>query len=101
MIPQRGHPLVLAIYLQSRGFAFVLFDSGLTPVDWGIHESHGPTKNARCLTRMNSLLELHAPDVVVLQDMSDRGTHRASRIQQLNEHIAELAILRDMLVHKY
>ena len=101
MIPRKRHDLVLAIYPQSRGFAFVLFEGWLSAVDWGIHEARGPGKNARCLTRINSLLELHMPDVVVLQDMSDRGTRRAPRIQQLNDRIAELAELRGIIVRKY
>jgi hypothetical protein len=63
----------------------------LAPVDWGAQEARGKNKNARCLTRIASLLALHTPDVLVLQDMSERGTLRASRIQELNRRIAELA----------
>jgi hypothetical protein len=101
MIPRRRYDLGLAIYPQSRGFAFALFESWLSPIDWGIHEARGPHKNARSLARINSLLELHMPDVIVLQDMSNRGTRRASRIQELNRRIAELAHLRGMGVQKY
>ncbi len=36
MIMRRSHELVLAIYLQKRGFAFVLFEAKLAPVDWGV-----------------------------------------------------------------
>jgi hypothetical protein len=39
MISRRRYDLVLAIYPQTRGFAFVLFEGWLSPVDWGIHES--------------------------------------------------------------
>jgi hypothetical protein len=101
MISQKGHDLVLAIYPQSRGFAFALFDGWLSPVDWGIHDARGRGKNAHCLTRINSLLELHMPDVVVLQDMTDRGTHRAPRIQEFNDRISELVQLRGIMVRKY
>jgi hypothetical protein len=92
---------VLAVYPQSRGFAFALFESWLSPVDWGIHEARGPRKNAQSLARINSLLELHMPDVVVLQNMSDRGTRRVTRIRELNQRIADLADLRSMAIHKY
>ena len=101
MITRRRYDLVLAIYPQSRGFAFALFESWLSPVDWGIHEARGPRKNAQCLARINSLLELHMPDVIVLQDMSNPGTRRVPRIQELNRRIAELAHLRGIVVHKY
>src|SRR5262249_27206682 len=101
MIPRRRYDLVLAIYPQSRGFAFVLFEGWLSPVDWGVHDARGPRKNAWCLNKINSLLDLHMPEVVVLQDMSDRDSHRAPRIQELNERIADLADRRGMVVHKY
>jgi hypothetical protein len=101
MIPRKRYDLILAIYPQSRGFAFVLCEGWLAPADWGIHEARGPEKNARCLARINSLLELHMPDVVVLQDMADGGTRRAPRVQELNARIADLADLRGMKVRKY
>ncbi len=101
MIPPRRYDLVFAIYHQTRGFAFVLFEGPLAPVDWGVYEARGADKNARCLQRIASLLELHTPDVLVLQDMSERGTHRALRIQELNRHAKELADERGMLVRTY
>jgi hypothetical protein len=101
MITRRRYDLVLSIYPQSRGFAFALFESWLSPVDWGIHEARGPRKNAQILARINSLLDLHMPDVIVLQDMSNPGTRRVPRIQELNRRIAELAHLRSIAVHKY
>ena len=101
MITRRRYDLVLAVYPQSRGFAFALFESWLSPVDWGIHEARGPRKNAQSLAGINSLLELHMPDVIVLQDMSNPGTRRVPRIQELNRRMAELVHLRGIVVHKY
>ena len=93
MIYRRRHDLVFAIHIQSRGFAFVLFEGWLAPVDWGVYDARGADKNARSLIRINSLLELHSPDVLVLQDMSERGTRRARRIRELNRRAAELAAI--------
>ena len=101
MISRRRHDLVFAIHLQSRGFAFVLFEGWLAPVDWGVYDARGADKNARCLDRINSLLALHTPDVLVLQDMSESGTRRANRIRELNRDAAELADQRGMLVRTY
>jgi hypothetical protein len=81
MIYRRRYDLVLAIYLQSRGFAFVLFDGWLAPVHWGVYDARGADKNVRCLDRIDSLLALHTPDVLVLQDMSESGTRRAHRFE--------------------
>jgi hypothetical protein len=82
MISRKRYDLVFAIYIQSRGFAFVLFEGWLASVDWGVFKARGAGKNARCLTRIASLLELHTPYVLVLQDMSERGTRRANRISR-------------------
>jgi hypothetical protein len=101
MIPRRRYNLVFAIYPQTRGFAFALFEGWLVPVDWGVYEARGADKNTRCLKRIVSLLALHTPDVLILQDMSERGTRRARRIQELNRHAAELADERGMLVRTY
>jgi hypothetical protein len=101
MISHKRYDLVLAIYLQSRGFAFVLFDGWLAPVDWGVYDARGADKNARCLDRIDSLLALHTPDVLILQDMSESGTRRAHRIRELNRDAAELADQRGMLVRTY
>jgi hypothetical protein len=101
MIYRRRHDLVLAIHVQSRGFAFILFEGRLTPVDWGVQEIRGADRNAHCMTRIASLLALHTPDVLVLQDMSDLGTVRAPRIQELNRRIAELASQCGVLVCTY
>jgi len=101
MIFQRRYDLVLAIHVQSRGFAFVLFEGWLAPVDWGAQETSGADNKARYLTRITSLLTLHTPDVLVLQDMSERGTLRAPCIQELNRRIAELADQRGILVRTY
>jgi hypothetical protein len=101
MIFRRRHNLVFAIYLQSRGFAFGLFEGWLAPVDWGVHEVRGADKNARCLARIDSLFALHTPDVAVLEDMSERNTRRALRIRKLNRDIAKLAERRGISVRTY
>ena len=86
----RPHSLVLAIYLSTRGLAFVVFESPLCPIDWGVKEVRGPRKNDACLTTVGSLLERYAPGIVVLQDTSPEGTRRSRRIRHLNDAIAEL-----------
>jgi hypothetical protein len=101
MIFRRRYDLVFAIYLQSRGFAFVLFEGWLAPVDWGVYDARGAGKNARCLDRIESLFDLHTPDVLVLQNMSEGGTHRVHRIRVLNRRAAELAHERDIVVRTY
>jgi len=85
------YTLVTAIYLNSRGFAFVLFEGPLAPRDWSVVEARGKDKRERILSRIDGLLARYKPDFVVLQDTSQGGTHRPHRIRRLNETIAEAA----------
>src|SRR4051794_6126842 len=93
--------LILAIHLQTRGFAYVLFDQSRTPIDWGVYDARGADKNTRSLIRIHSLLEFHTPDVLVLQDMSESGTRRVRRIRELNRRAAELADQRGVRLKTY
>src|SRR5437870_2991218 len=97
----RRYAWVIAVYLNTRGFAFVLFESSLSPVDWGVKEVRGPRKHAQCLAKVAAILDQSQPDVLVLQDTSPKGTPRAQRITKLNAAIAQLAESRRMLVHAY
>ena len=84
---------MLAIYPNTRGFAFVVFEGPLAPVDWGVTEIRGTNKNKRCLRRIAMLFGQYEPDALVLQNMSepDGGVHRARRIRNLNDAIVVLA----------
>ena len=95
----RRYAFVLAVYVNTRGFAFVLFEGPLAPVDWSVREMRGPRKHARCLARIVAILDQYLPDVLVLQDTS--ATLRARRITKLNEAIAALAEARGLPVYLY
>ena len=97
----RRYAFVLAIYLNTRGFAFVLFEGPLAPVDWSVREMRGARKHARCLARIVTILDQYLPDVLVLQDTSAQGTPRARRIVKLNEAVAALADARGLPVYLY
>ena len=101
MSSRKRPKLVLAIYFQTSGFGFVLLEHRFSPVDWGAPEVRGHDRAKRCLKQIDALLALHTPDVVVLQDMSTRGTRRAPRIQALNRQTAQLAKRRGMPVRTY
>ncbi|MEY9748874.1 hypothetical protein ABIF65_008248 [Bradyrhizobium japonicum] len=83
--------LVLSIYLNTRGFAFIVFEGRLSPYDWGIREMRGPRKGKGCLLRIAQIIDRYAPDVLVIQDTSEQGTRRARWISKLNGSIAGLA----------
>lgn len=87
----RRYTLVLSIYVNTRGFSFIVFEGHLAPFDWGIRETRGPQKDRGCLPRITQIFDHYAPDVLVIQDTSGQGTVRARWISNLNASIAKLA----------
>jgi Holliday junction resolvasome RuvABC endonuclease subunit len=101
MIGIQKHPFVLAIYLNTRGFSYVLFEGPLAPYDWSVREIRGSEKFVQCLAKIVDMLDRYLPEVLVLQDTSATGTLRAPRIAEINAAIAELAEARGLPVHAY
>ncbi len=97
----RRYELVLAIYPNTSGFAFVLFEGSLSPIDWGVTAVRGRDRNDRCLQIIASMFARHEPDVLVLQDTSVRGTRRSRRVTNLNAAIFKLAELNDIPICTY
>ena len=101
MNPFRRNALVLALYCNTRGFAFVLIEGSLSPFDWGIGEARGKRKLRRSLERISTILDRYFPDVIVIQDTSPSGTRRALRIVRLNGEVAKLAEDRGIPVPRF
>jgi hypothetical protein len=97
----RRYAVVLSVYLNTRGFAFVLFEGPLSPFDWGVKELRGRGKHGRCLAKVEAIFGRHRPDILVLQDMSPSGTVRAQRINHLNSAVAKLGVDFGMPVYAY
>ncbi len=92
MNDQPRHRLVLAVYLSTQGFAFVLFEGPLAPFDWGVHgpPPQGVDRNLWCLRRIAQIMRETTPEVLVLQEMSHSAIRRTSRIRRLNETLGEM-----------
>jgi hypothetical protein len=84
---------VFAVYPNTRGLAFVVFEGQLAPVDWGVKTIRGKRKHSQCLRHIERILARYEPDSIILQDMSPTGTRRASRITEINSAIEELCEL--------
>jgi hypothetical protein len=97
----RRYATVLAVYPNTRGFAFVLFESPLSPIDWGVKEMRGRRKQGRSVASLGTILDRYQPDIMVLQDTSLTGTHRAKRVTKLNAAFAALAPGRSIPVYAY
>jgi hypothetical protein len=82
MTSPRKHVLTMSLYLNSRGFAFVLFEGTRSPYDWGVFDVRGAQKDRHVVDKVRRLLRQYVPDVLVMQDTSTAGTPRATRLAQ-------------------
>jgi hypothetical protein len=92
---------MLAMYVNSRGFAFVLFEGTLSPYDWGIFELRGAKRDAICLHKMRQLLDRYDVDALVIQNTDPDGTRRALRLTALNAAVEAAARQHGLPVFKY
>ena len=97
----RKYALTMSLYLNSRGFAFVLFEGTLSPYDWGVFDVRGPEKDRHVVDKVLRLLRQYVPDVLVMQDTSPEGTPRAKRLATLNSELVALAQELGMPVFTY
>ena len=93
---KKNFPRVLSIYPSTRGYAFVLFDSPLSPADWGNREIKKDVGSAKCIESIKEMLLRFRPDVLVLEDATERETQRTLRIKRITKALqpatAELSI---------
>lgn len=91
MLKHNNNPRVLSIYPTTRGCAFVLFDSPLSPHDWGNKDIKKDVGNAKCIAIIKDMLARFRPDVLVLEDALERQTKRSIRIRRISKAIASTA----------
>src|SRR6266571_2790960 len=92
--------LILAIYLTTRGFGFVVFEGRQRTIDWGVKDARGD-KNPKVLAKIEELMSWYRPEVLVLENAHGAGSRRAERIRQLNLQVVELAKTRKIPVRQF
>jgi hypothetical protein len=92
--------LVLAIHPTSRGFGWVLFETALKPVDWGLATVR-VKRSAESLRRFERLLDRYKPQVVVFEEFGEHPARRADRIQALCHRMIALAGSRGLYTPVY
>lgn len=96
----RRHDHVLALYPFTRGFAFTLFESPMSLLEWGVKDVRGNQKNALALEATKRLIERLQPDILVLQNFLGLHPPRAARIRRLQRLIEGHALSHAIEVHK-
>ncbi len=87
----KHHPFVLSIYPTSKGYAFVLFEGEQAPYDWGVKDIRKRGKNEATLEGLKSLIERYRPDYLIIEDCTEKGSRRSSRIRRLYRTITHYA----------
>lgn len=95
MIPK--YPRILSLVPSSYGLGFARMEGVNTLADWGVKYAEG-NKNAICIARVKRLIELHQPEVVVLEDILGAGVRRHARTHKLTAQIVALAEKRKIPV---
>ena len=87
----RRHDLVMAVFPNARGFAYVVFEGPLAPIDWGMSDAYGPEKNTKSLRLISAAVRRLLPDLLVLRGLTGEVLGRNSRLRRLQEAIALFA----------
>lgn len=101
MNQKTNNNLVLAVYPTSRGYAFVLFEGPQSPHDWGVKEIRKKNKNEQTLKSIHALIERYRPDCLIIEDHTEHGSRRSSRIRRLYRMIAHLAETEQVELFRY
>lgn len=91
------HMRVLALDPFARGFGFVVLEGPENLIDWGMKEAR-KNKTARSLEQTAALIEHYQPDVVVVENVTNKSCRRRSRVQELIQEILALAASRQVRV---
>ena len=89
------HVRILAVSLSSSGFGYAVMEGNNRLVGYGnmvIKEG----KNARVVIHVDKIVTRYQPNVLVLQDMNAKGTHRHERIKKLHRSVVEIAKKRQI-----
>ncbi len=89
MLKHKNYNRVLSIYPIIKGFAFVLFDSPLSPHDWGGKHLKKDVGSVQCIAAIRDMLRRYRPDVLVLDDVSGRQTTRVARLKHIYKAITK------------
>ena len=92
---------VLAVYAQSKGIAYAVFEGPQSPVDWGVKGLKGDRKNIKGLKVVEALVMQFQPDAIVIEDSAGKGSRRSERIRRLYRSIESLAGSQIIEVHRY
>jgi hypothetical protein len=96
MMHPSKHIRILAIAPTSRGIGYAVLENTL--VDWGVKSVKAGDKNAHSIQKVEEMIALYHPVVLVLQDLCANDARRSPRMQELGQQIVSMAMARKLKV---
>src|SRR5664279_4183801 len=84
------YPRILAIAPSSRGFGYAVLEGHKLLADLGV-KSVGGNKNSGSIKKVEEMIALYNPQVMVLEDTAAKESRRAPRIKALTKRLVALA----------
>jgi Holliday junction resolvasome RuvABC endonuclease subunit len=91
------YPRILAIAPSTRGFGYAVLEGHNILVDWGVRSIKGD-KNAGSIEKVEKMIALYEPQVMVLEDTGAKESRRSPRIQALTKQLIAVAESRTIKV---
>jgi hypothetical protein len=82
---------VLALHATSRGFAYCMFEGPGQLIDFGIKHVKRGDKNKESLAVIEGLIVRYDPHAIAIEDITEPGSKRLSRVRNLYRDIEKLA----------
>jgi hypothetical protein len=91
------YPRILAIAPSTFGLGFARFESLNTLADCGVKNAR-KNKNAACIAHAGRLIDLHQPEVIVLENSADTKIRRYPRVRKLTRQLVAVGKKRNVPV---
>jgi hypothetical protein len=92
---------VLALHVTTRGFAFTMFEGPGQLIDFGIKHVRRGDKNKESIAVIERLIIRYDPHAIVIEDVTEAGSKRLSRVRNLYRDIEKLADRANLECYAY
>jgi len=97
---RKNNPTVLALYPNTRGLGYAVFDSPKDLVDYGMGYIK-PVSNTKTITRVKEYIQHYKPDIVLVRAIRQSESRKMKRVENLVAHICNQASAQGLKVYRY
>lgn len=92
--------IYLSIYPNSRGFGYCVVEAPCIFYDYGVCTIR-PMSNTKSLNRIKKLIKRFNPDVIIIQELKGKNSHKTKRVKELHNLIRNYAKEKSIKVLSY